>query len=73
MGPLFSGIILASRIGAVYTAELGAMTAGGALRYLAIPRFLAILFITPCLSILSTIFGASVISRLMLQLGYHYF
>lgn len=49
MGPLFTGIVLASRIGASYTAELGAMTAGGevdaiegmgigAHRFLVLPR-----------------------------------
>lgn len=87
MGPLFTGIVLASRIGAAYTAELGAMTAGGevdalegmglgALRYLVTPRLLAIFFMTPCLSIIaivSGIGGGAFISSLMLQLGYGYF
>lgn len=87
MGPLFTGIVLASRIGAAYTAELGAMTTGGevdalegmglgARRYLVTPRFLAIFFLTPCLaviSILSGIFGAAFISSLMLQISYGFF
>ena len=87
MGPLFTGIVLASRIGAAYTAELGAMTAGGevdaiegmgigARRYLVSPRILAIFFLTPCLavvSIISGIFGAAFISSLMLQISYGYF
>jgi phospholipid/cholesterol/gamma-HCH transport system permease protein len=87
LGPLFTGIVLASRIGAAYTAELGAMTAGGevdalegmgigALRYLVTPRFLAIFFMTPCLSIVSIvsgICGGAFISDLMLQLGYGFF
>jgi phospholipid/cholesterol/gamma-HCH transport system permease protein len=87
MGPLFTGIILASRIGAAYTAELGAMTADGevdaiegmgigALRYLVVPRLLAIFCLTPSLSIVSIvsgIFGGAFISKLMLQLGYHFF
>ncbi len=87
MGPLFTGIVLASRIGAAYTAELGAMTAGGevdaiegmgigALRYLVTPRFLAILCLTPCLTIIaviSGILGAAFISRLMLQISFGYF
>lgn len=87
MGALFTGIVLASRIGAAYTAELGAMTTGGevnaiegmgigARRYLVTPRFLAILFLTPCLTviaILSGIAGAAFISNLMLQLGYQFF
>ncbi len=87
MGPLFAGIMLAARIGAAYTAELGAMTAAaeveaiegmgiGALRYLVIPRFAAICFLTPCLSVLSVvsgILGAAFISNLTLHLSYGFF
>jgi phospholipid/cholesterol/gamma-HCH transport system permease protein len=87
MGALFTGIVLASRIGAAYTAELGAMTTGGevkaiegmglgARRYLVTPRLLAIFCLTPCLtviSIVSGILGGAFISNLMLQLGYGYF
>ncbi|MEX1119723.1 MAG: ABC transporter permease [Terrimicrobiaceae bacterium] len=87
MGPLFTGIVLASRIGAAYTAELGAMTAGGevkalegmgigARRFLVAPRFLAIFLLTPCLavvSILSGIFGAALISELLLDINYGFF
>lgn len=87
MGPLFTGIVLAARIGAAYTAELGAMTAGGevdaiegmgigALRYLVTPRILAIFCLTPSLSIvsvLSGIVGAAFISNLLLHIGYGYF
>ena len=87
MGPLFTGIVLASRIGAAYTAELGAMTAGGevdaiegmgigALRYLVTPRLLAIFCLTPCLTIISVvsgIVGGAFISSLMLEIGYSYF
>lgn len=87
MGPLFTGIVLASRIGAAYTAELGAMVAGGevdaiegmgigARRHLVAPRLLAIVLMTPCLSViavLSGIFGAALISSTMLQLSYGFF
>ncbi len=87
LGPLFTGIVLASRIGAAYTAELGAMTAAGevdaiqgmgigALRYLVTPRLLAIFFMTPCLSVISVasgIFGGAFISSLMLQLSNGFF
>jgi len=87
MGPLFTGIVLASRIGAAYTAELGAMAAGGevqaieslgigARRFLVAPRFLAIFLLTPCLaiiSILSGIFGAALISELLLDISYGFF
>jgi phospholipid/cholesterol/gamma-HCH transport system permease protein len=87
MGPLFTGIVLASRIGAAYTAELGAMTAGGevdaieamgigAHRYLVSPRVLAIFFLTPCLtvvSVVSGIVGAAFISSFLLQISYGFF
>ncbi|MEI6279272.1 MAG: ABC transporter permease [Verrucomicrobiae bacterium] len=87
MGPLFTGIVLASRIGAGYTAELGAMTAGGevdaiegmgigAHRYLIAPRLFAILFLTPCLavvSIVSGIAGGAFISSLVLHISYGFF
>lgn len=87
MGPLFTGIVLASRIGAAYTAELGAMTAGGevdaiegmgigALRYLVSPRILAIFLLTPCLSFIATvagILGGAFISSLMLQISYDFY
>ena len=87
MGPLFTGIVLASRIGAAFTAELGAMTAGGevdaiegmgigAFRYLITPRLLAIFAMTPCLAIVSAaagILGGALISSLLLQLGYSFF
>lgn len=87
MGPLFTGIVLASRVGAAYTAELGAMTAGGevdaiegmgigARRYLLLPRLLAIFSLTPCISVISVvagIFGAAFISNLMLHISYGFF
>jgi phospholipid/cholesterol/gamma-HCH transport system permease protein len=87
MGPLFAGVMLAARVGAAYTAELGAMTASGevdalegmgigALRYLVTPRFAAVFFLTPCLSvvaIVSGILGAAFISNLTLHLSYGYF
>jgi phospholipid/cholesterol/gamma-HCH transport system permease protein len=87
MGPLFTGIVLASRIGAAYTAELGAMTAGGevdaiegmgigALRYLVTPRILAIFFLTPCLTVISVVsglVGGAFISSLMLQISTGFF
>jgi phospholipid/cholesterol/gamma-HCH transport system permease protein len=87
MGPLFTGIVLASRVGAAYTAELGAMTAGGEiraiegmgigpLRYLVAPRWLALFCLTASLtvvSILSGIIGAAFISQMMLQISYSYF
>ncbi|TSA33321.1 MAG: ABC transporter permease [Verrucomicrobiaceae bacterium] len=87
MGPLFTGIVLASRIGAAYTAELGAMTAGGevdaiegmgigAHRYLLVPRLLSIFLLTPCLAVISVVSGmagAAFISSVMLHLSYGFF
>jgi phospholipid/cholesterol/gamma-HCH transport system permease protein len=87
LGPVFTGIILASRIGAAYTAELGAMTAGGevdaieamgigALRYLVTPRILAVFCLTPCLVVVSAfsgLCGAALISSLLLQLSSGFF
>ncbi len=87
MGPLFTGIVLAARIGAAFTAELGAMTASeevdaiegmgiGPLRFLVVPRFLAILSMTPCLALISTIsaiIGGAIISSAMLGLNYSFF
>jgi phospholipid/cholesterol/gamma-HCH transport system permease protein len=79
--------VLAARIGASYTAELGTMTATdeveaieamgiGPLRYLVIPRFFAIVLMTPCLSVialLSGIIGAAIICKVSLGLSYGYF
>jgi phospholipid/cholesterol/gamma-HCH transport system permease protein len=48
----------------------------GARRYLVAPRFMAILCLTPCLTvvaIVSGILGAAFISNLMLQLGFSFF
>jgi len=87
MGPLFTGIVLASRIGAAFTAELGAMTSGGevdaieamgigAHRYLLAPRLLAVFFLTPCLAVIATvsgIAGAAFISSVILHLSYGFF
>ena len=87
MGPLFTGIVLAARIGAAYTAELGAMAAGGEVaaiegmgigshRFLVMPRLLAIVALTPSLavvSIISGILGGAFISSLILHIGYGFF
>ena len=87
MGPLFTGIVLAARVGAAYTAELGAMVAGGEVsaiegmgigsrRFLVTPRIVAIISLTPCLavvSIISGILGAAFISSLILHISYGFF
>ena len=77
LGPLMTGIMLAARIGAAFTAELGTMTVAeevealeamglGPLRYLVSPRLLAVVLLMPCLVVISdlaAVAGAAVISR----------
>jgi phospholipid/cholesterol/gamma-HCH transport system permease protein len=77
LGALMTGIMLAARIGAAYTAELGTMTVAeeveaieamglGPLRFLVSPRVLAVFFLMPCLVVISNvtaIAGAALISR----------
>jgi len=66
LGPLMTGIMVAARIGAAYTAELGTMTASeeveaidamgiGPLRLLVAPRVLAVFLMLPCLSVAANI------------------
>ena len=76
LGPLLTGIVLAARIGAAYTAELGTMQVSeeveaieamgiGPLRFLVAPRLVAIAFLMPCLSVLSVVaalIGSALIS-----------
>src|SRR5216110_4068092 len=66
LAPLMTGIMLAARIGAAFTAELGTMQINeeveaveamgiGPLRFLVAPRMLALFFLMPCLSTVSTL------------------
>jgi phospholipid/cholesterol/gamma-HCH transport system permease protein len=87
LGPLLTGIMLAARIGAAYTAELGTMTVAeeveaieamgiGPLRFLVSPRLLAVVLLTPCLVVVSNIaalIGALIISRWQLNISPDYF
>jgi phospholipid/cholesterol/gamma-HCH transport system permease protein len=77
LGPLMTGIMLAARIGAAYTAELGTMTVAeevealeamglGPLRFLVSPRVLAVFVLMPCLAVISDVTamaGGALISR----------
>ncbi|MGI8603362.1 MAG: MlaE family ABC transporter permease [Verrucomicrobiales bacterium] len=77
LGPLMTGIMVAARIGAAYTAELGTMTVAeeveaieamgiGPLRFLVSPRVLAVFLLLPCLAVISDLtamFGAALISQ----------
>src|SRR6201987_313136 len=66
LGPLLTGIMVAARIGAAFTAELGTMQVSeeveaiesmgiGPLRFLVAPRVLALILLMPCLSTASNI------------------
>jgi phospholipid/cholesterol/gamma-HCH transport system permease protein len=77
LGPLMTGIMLAARIGAAYTAELGTMTVSeeveaieamglGPLRFLVGPRVIAVTLLMPCLVVVSNcaaLGGAALITR----------
>src|SRR6184192_1881389 len=87
LGPLMTGIMLAARIGAAFTAELGTMQVSeeveaieamgiGPLRFLVAPRMLALFFLMPCLSTvsnISAIFASSLISRAYFSIAFPYF
>jgi phospholipid/cholesterol/gamma-HCH transport system permease protein len=87
LGPLITGIMLAARIGAAFTAELGTMTVSeeveaieamgiGPLRFLVAPRMLALFFLMPCLttiSNISAILATSLISKAYFSIAFPYF
>src|SRR6266513_3259222 len=87
LGPLLTGIMLAARVGAAFTAELGTMQVSeeveaieamgiGPLRFLVAPRMLALFFLMPCLSTVSNLaaIGAScLISRAYFSIAFVYF
>lgn len=87
LGPLLTGIVMASRVGAAYTAELGSMVVSeeveaiegmgiGPLRYLVIPRIAAVVLLTPCLAViadLAGIVGGALVSSSVLDISFAYF
>src|SRR5213082_3023207 len=87
LGPLLTGIMLAARIGASFTAELGTMQVSeeveafeamgiGPLRFLVAPRMLALFFLMPCLSTISNIsaiFATSLICKAYFSIAFPYF
>ena len=87
LGPLMTGIMLAARIGASFTAELGTMQVSeeieaieamgiGPLRFLVAPRMLALFFLMPCLSTvsnISAIVASSLISKAYFSIAFPYF
>ena len=87
LGPLITGIMLAARIGAAFTAELGTMQVSeeveaieamgiGPLRFLVAPRMLALFFLMPCLttiSNISAIFASSLVCKAYFSIAFPYF
>jgi len=87
LGPLLTGIMLAARIGAAFTAELGTMKVSeeveaieamgiGPLRFLVAPRMLALFALMPCLSTISSlaaITASSLISKAYFSIAFPYF
>jgi phospholipid/cholesterol/gamma-HCH transport system permease protein len=87
LGPLLTGIMLAARIGAAFTAELGTMQVSeeveaieamgiSPLRFLVAPRMLALISLMPCLSVISSlaaIIATSLISRAYFNIAWVYF
>jgi phospholipid/cholesterol/gamma-HCH transport system permease protein len=68
MGPVLTALVVAGRVGAAITAELGSMKvteqiealqtqALNPVRFLVVPRFLALLIMLPCLTIFSDLVG----------------
>ena len=87
LGPVLTGIVIAGRVGASIAAELGSMkvteqidaleTMGiSPVRYLAMPRFFATVFMMPILILFANtiaIFGAFVISKYFLSVSFDVF
>jgi phospholipid/cholesterol/gamma-HCH transport system permease protein len=87
LGPLLTGIMLAARIGASFTAELGTMQVSeeveaieamgiSPLRFLVAPRLLALFALMPCLAVISSlaaIVATSLISRAYFNIAFVYF
>src|SRR5438309_2592030 len=86
LGPLITGIMLAARIGAAFTAELGTMQVSeeveaieamgiGPLRFLVAPRILALFLLMPCLSTVSNmaaIFASSLVCKAYFSIAFVY-
>src|SRR3954471_4934925 len=87
LGPLLTGIMLAARVGAAFTAELGTMQVSeeveaieamgiGPLRFLVAPRMLALFFLMPCLSTVSNmaaVLASSLVCKAYFSIAFHYF
>ncbi len=79
LGPLLTGIMLAARIGAAFTAELGTMEVNeeveaieamgiSPLRFLVAPRILALFALMPCLAVVSSV--AAIVATCFISYAY---
>lgn len=68
LGPVLTALVVAGRVGAAFTAELGTMKVSeqiealetialNPIRFLVVPRFLALVIMLPCLTIFADIIG----------------
>src|SRR4051812_9761001 len=87
LGPLLTGIMLAARVGAAFTAELGTMKVSeeveaieamgiGPLRFLVAPRAIALSLLMPCLSTISNvaaILATSLICKAYFSISFPYY
>src|SRR3954453_10594544 len=87
LGPLPTGIMLAARVGAAFTAELGTMKVSeeveaieamgiGPLRFLVAPRAIALSLLMPCLSTISNvaaILATSLICKAYFSISFPYY
>lgn len=83
LGPVLTALVIAGRIGAAVTAEIGSMKVNeqiealdtmaiNPIRYLVVPKFLALLLMLPCLTVLgdvSGIYGGYVIGVYSLKIN----
>ena len=87
LGPFLAAVVVASRVGSAITAELGTMTVSEEvdaletmalkpIRFLVVPRFLALIIMLPCLTIVANcvgMLGGYVIGRFNLHLNSAYY
>jgi phospholipid/cholesterol/gamma-HCH transport system permease protein len=87
LGPITTAIVLAGRVGAAFTAEMGTMNVSQEIMaletmaihpigFLVVPRFIAILIMLPCLTIIADlvgIFGGYLVGTGILNIGGHLF
>jgi phospholipid/cholesterol/gamma-HCH transport system permease protein len=85
LGPVFTALVVAGRVGSAITAELGTMKVSEQIealetlaldpvRFLVVPRFLALIIMLPCLTIMSDIvgiLGGMIVGVFNLDLNYY--